>query len=117
MVGKLTKLAAGVLMTHYTRSKVDTGLLARITARRRRQRGAGRRGRGGEHRPARLRALGGRRACCAPCGDALCAAVRDVLQRFSGEIGGSCPRGSRWSTSPAAAVVAATEPALGEPVT
>ena len=27
MVGKLTKLAAGVLMTHYTRSKVDLGLL------------------------------------------------------------------------------------------
>ncbi len=31
MVGKLTKLAAGVLMTHYTRSKVDAGLLARVT--------------------------------------------------------------------------------------
>ena len=27
MIGKLTKLASGVLMTHYTRSKVDTGLL------------------------------------------------------------------------------------------
>jgi cobalt-precorrin-5B (C1)-methyltransferase len=31
MVGKLTKLAAGVLMTHYTRSHVDTGLLGRLT--------------------------------------------------------------------------------------
>ncbi|MCQ4083411.1 cobalt-precorrin-5B (C(1))-methyltransferase [Streptomyces sp. RB6PN25] len=31
MVGKLTKLAAGVLMTHYTRSAVDPGVLARIT--------------------------------------------------------------------------------------
>lgn len=31
MVGKLTKLASGVLMTHYTRSKVDTGLLGEIT--------------------------------------------------------------------------------------
>ncbi|MEO3846855.1 cobalt-precorrin-5B (C(1))-methyltransferase [Streptomyces sp. B8F3] len=31
MVGKLTKLAAGVLMTHYTRSKVDPGVLADIT--------------------------------------------------------------------------------------
>jgi cobalt-precorrin-5B (C1)-methyltransferase len=31
MVGKLTKLAAGVLMTHYTRSKVDPGVLAQIT--------------------------------------------------------------------------------------
>ncbi|MGH3928810.1 MAG: cobalt-precorrin-5B (C(1))-methyltransferase, partial [Pseudonocardiaceae bacterium] len=32
MIGKLTKLASGLLMTHYTRSKVDTGLLAEITA-------------------------------------------------------------------------------------
>jgi len=32
MIGKLTKLAAGVLMTHSARSTVDTGLLAEITA-------------------------------------------------------------------------------------
>src|SRR5664280_2618287 len=32
MVGKLAKLAAGVLMTHYTRSAVDRDLLVRITA-------------------------------------------------------------------------------------
>jgi cobalt-precorrin-5B (C1)-methyltransferase len=31
MAGKLTKLASGVLMTHYTRSRVDTELLAEIT--------------------------------------------------------------------------------------
>jgi cobalt-precorrin-5B (C1)-methyltransferase len=31
MAGKLTKLAAGILMTHYTRSKVPTDLLGRIT--------------------------------------------------------------------------------------
>jgi cobalt-precorrin-5B (C1)-methyltransferase len=31
MVGKLTKLASGVLMTHYTRSAVDTVLLGRLT--------------------------------------------------------------------------------------
>ncbi|GAA3725025.1 cobalt-precorrin-5B (C(1))-methyltransferase [Salinactinospora qingdaonensis] len=31
MAGKLTKLAAGVLMTHYTRSKVSTELLGEIT--------------------------------------------------------------------------------------
>ena len=31
MAGKLTKLAGGVLMTHYTRSKVDTDVLASIT--------------------------------------------------------------------------------------
>jgi cobalt-precorrin-5B (C1)-methyltransferase len=32
MAGKLTKLAAGVLMTHYTRSRVSTGLLGEITS-------------------------------------------------------------------------------------
>src|SRR5215211_378958 len=32
MVGKLAKLAAGVMMTHWTRSKVDNDLLAEITA-------------------------------------------------------------------------------------
>jgi cobalt-precorrin-5B (C1)-methyltransferase len=31
MAGKLAKLASGVLMTHYTRSKVDLGLLGDIT--------------------------------------------------------------------------------------
>src|ERR687893_2019136 len=31
MVGKLTKLAAGVMMTHWTRSKVDNELLVEIT--------------------------------------------------------------------------------------
>jgi len=31
MAGKLTKLAAGVVMTHYTRSKVSLGLLRDIT--------------------------------------------------------------------------------------
>jgi cobalt-precorrin-5B (C1)-methyltransferase len=33
MAGKLTKLAAGVMMTHWTRSKVDNELLVEITAR------------------------------------------------------------------------------------
>jgi len=33
MIGKLTKLAAGILMTHYTRSTVDTDVLADITRR------------------------------------------------------------------------------------
>jgi cobalt-precorrin-5B (C1)-methyltransferase len=32
MAGKLAKLAAGVLMTHYTRSKVDLGLLGELTS-------------------------------------------------------------------------------------
>jgi cobalt-precorrin-5B (C1)-methyltransferase len=33
MAGKLAKLAAGVMMTHWTRSRVDNDLLAEITAR------------------------------------------------------------------------------------
>ena len=33
MAGKITKLAAGVLMTHYRRSKVDTELMAEVAAR------------------------------------------------------------------------------------
>jgi cobalt-precorrin-5B (C1)-methyltransferase len=32
MAGKLAKLAAGVMMTHWTRSKVDNALLAGITS-------------------------------------------------------------------------------------
>ncbi len=32
MVGKLTKLAAGIMMTHWTRSRVDNDLLAGVTA-------------------------------------------------------------------------------------
>ena len=31
MAGKLTKLASGILMTHYTRSQVDLGLLSDVT--------------------------------------------------------------------------------------
>jgi cobalt-precorrin-5B (C1)-methyltransferase len=33
MTGKLTKLGAGVMMTHYTRSRVDTDYLGEVTAR------------------------------------------------------------------------------------
>src|SRR3712207_4270392 len=33
MAGKISKLAAGVMMTHWTRSKVDNTLLAEITSR------------------------------------------------------------------------------------
>jgi cobalt-precorrin-5B (C1)-methyltransferase len=83
MVGKLTKLAAGVLMTHYTRSAVDTGLLGRLTA-----------ACGGSaalvveveaantarHAYELWAAAGLLRAA----GDQLCARVRDVLAAFSG---------------------------------
>jgi cobalt-precorrin-5B (C1)-methyltransferase len=87
MIGKLTKLAAGVLMTHYTRSKVEVGLLGSIT-----------------------RAVGAPEAVAAavdtantgrhayelwesagllkPAGDELCRRVADVLTRFTeGRLG------------------------------
>jgi cobalt-precorrin-5B (C1)-methyltransferase len=83
MVGKLTKLAAGVLMTHYTRSAVDTGLLGRITC-----------AAGGtdelvaavdgantaRHAYELWEAAGQLRAA----GDELCSRVSDVLVRFGG---------------------------------
>jgi cobalt-precorrin-5B (C1)-methyltransferase len=92
MAGKLTKLASGVLMTHYTKSKVDLTVLAEVTAE------AGR-------SPELVEACaaptprgtptscGSRPACCAPAGDLLCARVGAVLTRFSG-----LPPGWPWST-------------------
>ena len=87
MAGKLTKLAAGVLMTHYTRSKVDLALLADIP-----------------------RAVGGPEDLAAQTGQAntarhaaelwdqagllpeagreLCARAARVLSRFAAEAGG-----------------------------
>ena len=64
MAGKLTKLAAGVLMTHYTRSKVSLDLLREITLAARRHRGASGPGRRREHRAARGRVVGISRRCC-----------------------------------------------------
>ncbi|WP_239334657.1 cobalt-precorrin-5B (C(1))-methyltransferase [Frankia sp. CiP3] len=82
MAGKLTKLAAGVLMTHYTRSKVSPDLLAAITL-----------DAGGDpvlaaavtaantarHAHELWEAAGLLRAA----GDLLCAQVADVLTRFA----------------------------------
>jgi cobalt-precorrin-5B (C1)-methyltransferase len=83
MVGKLTKLAAGVLMTHYTRSTVDTGLLGRLT----REVGGADELAGAvdaantaRHAYELWEAAGLLRGA----GDALCARVRDVLVRFTG---------------------------------
>ncbi|MDA2814070.1 cobalt-precorrin-5B (C(1))-methyltransferase [Nocardiopsis sp. RSe5-2] len=82
MAGKLTKLAAGVLMTHYTRSKVSTELLGGIT------REVG----GGEELAARVdEANTGRHAyelweeagLLRTAGDVLCRRVADVLTRFT----------------------------------
>ncbi|MFF3855415.1 cobalt-precorrin-5B (C(1))-methyltransferase [Micromonospora sp. NPDC002575] len=83
MAGKLAKLAAGVLMTHYTRSKVDLSLLGAVTA------DAG----GDPDLVAEVAAANtGRHAyelweaagLLRPAGDLLCARVRQVLRRFAG---------------------------------
>ncbi|WP_433281041.1 cobalt-precorrin-5B (C(1))-methyltransferase [Micromonospora sp. CA-244673] len=83
MAGKLAKLAAGILMTHYTRSKVDLSLLGAVTA----EAGgdpdlvaavtAANTGRHAYELWADARLLG-------PAGDLLCHRVRQVLRRFAG---------------------------------
>jgi cobalt-precorrin-5B (C1)-methyltransferase len=88
MAGKLTKLASGVLMTHYTRSQVSTELLGGLT-----------RDMGGS---AELAAEVGRAntarhayelwesaGLLGPCGRELCRRVAGVLERFAAEQGGS----------------------------
>lgn len=82
MAGKLAKLAAGVLMTHYTRSTVDLSLLGDVTA-----------AAGGDADlvPAVGAANTGRHAyelweaagLLGPAGDLLCRRVRQVLLRFA----------------------------------
>jgi cobalt-precorrin-5B (C1)-methyltransferase len=83
MAGKLTKLAAGVLMTHYTRSAVDTGLLGRLTV------SAG----ASATLVAEVTAANTARhayelwdaaGLVRTAGDLLCSRVRDVLVSFSG---------------------------------
>ncbi len=85
MAGKLTKLAAGVLMTHYTRSKVSTGLLGDIT------RVAG----GNDELAARVTAANTARhavelwtdaGLLGPAGTELCRRVAEVLARFCAEL-------------------------------
>ncbi|PWU44369.1 cobalt-precorrin-5B (C(1))-methyltransferase [Micromonospora globispora] len=82
MAGKLAKLAAGVLMTHYTRSRVDLSLLGDVTA------AAG----GDADLVAAVAAANtGRHAyelweaagLLGPAGDLLCRRVRQVLLRFA----------------------------------
>lgn len=105
MAGKLTKLASGVLMTHYTKSRVDTAVLVEVTA---------------ELSDDAALLEGVAEANTArhayeqwedagllrPAGDRLCARVADVLTRFSGltaRVAMVDPAGTQ--------VVAATEPA------
>jgi cobalt-precorrin-5B (C1)-methyltransferase len=80
MAGKLAKLAAGVLMTHYTRSKVDLGLLGAVTT------AAG----GPDHVAGEVAAantgrhayeIWAREGLLRPAGDELCRRVRSVLIR------------------------------------
>jgi cobalt-precorrin-5B (C1)-methyltransferase len=121
MIGKLTKLASGVLMTHYTRSKVDTGLLGAITAEH-----------GGsaadvsevEGSPTARRAyeVWEQAGILRECGDDLCRRVADVLSRFAetqaGEQGVALPARVAMVDFTADAVVAATEAqwvSLGSP--
>jgi len=85
MAGKLTKLAAGVLMTHYTRSKVDLALLEDIT------RSAGGPGdlavRVGHANTARHAAeLWDQAGLLPEAGRELCARAARVLSRFAGEL-------------------------------
>jgi cobalt-precorrin-5B (C1)-methyltransferase len=82
MVGKLSKLAAGVLMTHYTRSAVDPGLLAGLT-------GAAGGGAGlveavrGANTARHAYELWAAAGLVRAAGDLLCARVRDVLVAFA----------------------------------
>jgi cobalt-precorrin-5B (C1)-methyltransferase len=87
MAGKLTKLAQGILMTHYTRSTVDTGLLGRLT----------REVTGDEALASTVDGANTARhayelwdaaGVLRQCGDELCARVADVLTRFGdGRLG------------------------------
>jgi cobalt-precorrin-5B (C1)-methyltransferase len=109
MIGKLTKLATGVLMTHYTRSKVDTGLLAEITAVH-----GGRledveeiRGAPTARRAYEIWEAGG---LLRACGDDLCARVADTLRRFTAEVGAALRAKVAMVDFTGLRVVAATEP-------
>jgi cobalt-precorrin-5B (C1)-methyltransferase len=108
MIGKLTKLASGILMTHYTKSKVDTGLLAEITA----VHG------GAPDDIAEIRAAPtARRAyeiweasgLLRACGDDVCARVADTLHRFTAEVGRPLHAKAAMVDFTGKRVVAATE--------
>ncbi len=105
MAGKLTKLASGVLMTHYTKSRVDLSVLADVTAEA-----------GGDL--ALVEAVRGANTArhayemwesaglLRPAGDLLCARVAAVLTRFCG-----LPAQVALVDPAGASAVAGTEPA------
>jgi cobalt-precorrin-5B (C1)-methyltransferase len=115
MAGKLTKLAAGVLMTHYTRSKVSTGLLGDIT------RAAGG---GGELAGRVSQANTARHAVelwteaglLGPAGTELCRRVAGVLARFCAELTAAAGSSPAAETSPAAGASPALSPPAAAPV-
>jgi cobalt-precorrin-5B (C1)-methyltransferase len=105
MAGKLTKLASGVLMTHYTKSKVDTAVLVEVTG----EIGGSeelvegvRTANTARHAYEQWEAAGVLR----PAGDLLCGRVAAVLTRFSG-----LPARVAMVDPAGAGVVAATESA------
>lgn len=90
MIGKLTKLAAGILMTHYTRSAVDTDVLADLTTRtvpgNAALAAAVREANTARH----VYELWDARGVLPECADALCEQVARVLERFARvECGGA----------------------------
>jgi cobalt-precorrin-5B (C1)-methyltransferase len=80
MIGKLTKLAQGILMTHYTRSKVDPTLLGAIT---RPHNGDAADQVDGANTARHAYEIWAAHGLLRTCGDELCARVADVLTRFS----------------------------------
>ena len=109
MAGKLAKLAGGVLMTHYTRSKVPHDLLAEIT------RMAG----GSDELAVQVEAANSARHAAelwdeagllAAAGTELCRHVAEVLSRFYAEVAAEGPAPSHDEAVPAAPVPAAPVP-------
>lgn len=82
MIGKLTKLASGVLMTHYTRSAVDTDVLADITRRATRGDDALAERVSGANTARHAYEVWQQAGVLAECGKVLCDQVADVLERF-----------------------------------
>ena len=100
MAGKLAKLAGGVLMTHYTRSKVPHDLLAEIT------RTAG----GSAELAVQVEAANSARHAAelwdeagllAAAGTELCRHVAEVLSRFYAEVAAEGPAPSHDEAAPA----------------
>jgi cobalt-precorrin-5B (C1)-methyltransferase len=82
MIGKLTKLASGVLMTHYTRSAVDTDVLANITRQVTGDDDALAERVSGANTARHAYEVWQEAGVLAACGNALCDQVADVLESF-----------------------------------